>query len=182
MAKPDLSGSQARTASGPTIIGWREAVSLPDWGIRCIKTKIDTGARTSAIHVDNLHTLPNGRVRFDVIVKPSNGPDTPAVSVPVETELVRYSRVRSAGNVHLPRPVVRTRMRLGSLEREIELSLVSRHGLLCRLLLGRQAIKGDILIDPSTARRLSKSKSAKACGSITTRANSNGTNTRERST
>ena len=151
-----MGGQGRRTAdaeAAPLIIGWRERVALPDWGIASIKTKIDTGARTSAIHVDNLELLPGNRVGFDVIVA-TGGPGTEPRRVPVETDIVRISRVRLSHGRRQQRPVVATRMRLGSVERTIELSLVSRTHMLCRMLLGRMALKGNFLVDPGRARRL----------------------------
>ena len=137
-----------------TVVGWREPVALPDWGIAAIKTKIDTGARTSAIHVDNLVELPGDRVRFDVVVSASCG-NLPATRMNVETDVVRISRVKPSTGERQERLVVRTRMKLGEVERDIELSLVSRHGMLCRLLLGRTALEG-FFVDPSHAKRLAR--------------------------
>jgi len=133
----------------PQVIGWREPASLPDWGIGLLKTKVDTGARTSAIHVDNIQKLPGNRVRFDVVVRVSR-----LKTVSVETDVVRLSRVRPSTGARQQRLVVRTKVRLGGHEREIELSLVSRHGMLCRLLLGRSALKELFLVDPATPYRL----------------------------
>ena len=145
---------QTNSVSAPLIIGWRELVALPEWGIRAIKTKVDTGARTSAIHVDNIEELPDGRVRFVVIVKLGCGDDA-AHSVTVETEVQRITRVRPSTGKIQRRLVVTTHMRIGPVERKIELSLVSRHGMICRMLLGRRALRGDFLIDPSATRLLS---------------------------
>ena len=50
------------------VIGRREYVAFPDWGIRGVEAKIDTGARTSAIHVDNIKRLSGERVRFEVVL------------------------------------------------------------------------------------------------------------------
>jgi hypothetical protein len=141
-----------RTQSLPIIIGWREKVALPDWGIDSIKTKIDTGARTSAIHVADLEPLPGNRVRFNVIVAMDES-NAATVSVPVEADIVRISRVRLSHGRRQQRPVVATRMRLGPVERMIELSLVCRKHMLCRMLLGRMALKGNFLIDPSKRSR-----------------------------
>jgi len=129
------------------IIGWREPAALPDWGIDTIKTKMDTGARTSAIHVDNIERLPRNRVRFDVIIATEKC-DGLQHSVPVETDIVRTSRVRPSNGLREERLVVATRLRLGPVERVIELSLVSRRRMLCRMLLGRRALAGNFVIDP----------------------------------
>ena len=49
-----------------TVIGWREWIRMPDLGVRLIKVKVDTGARTSALHVDDLEYLPRNMLRFCV--------------------------------------------------------------------------------------------------------------------
>jgi hypothetical protein len=151
---------QEAIGASMAVIGWREPVALPDWGIRAIKTKIDTGARTSAIHVDNIREVEGDRVRFDVIVSPACDA-SPAKMVSVETGVVRLSRVKPTTGERQERLVVRARIQLGFVEREIELSLVSRHGMLCRLLLGRKALEG-FLVDPSRPKRLARRKSARS--------------------
>lgn len=128
--------------NGKPIIGRREYVAFPEWGIRGIEAKIDTGARTSAIHVDNIKRLAGGRVRFDVVLSRRK----PDQCVQVETDLVRFTRVRSSTGHQQERFVVATRMRIGDIRRRIELSLVCRKQMLCRMLLGRTALS-DLLID-----------------------------------
>ncbi|NQU48288.1 MAG: ATP-dependent zinc protease [Planctomycetes bacterium] len=126
----------------PMIIGWREFLALPDWGIPRIKAKIDTGARTSAVHVDNIELLPEDRIRFEVVVR-----EKPRFTVPVETTIHRFSRVRPTHDRVEMRPVVLTRLQLGEVEQMIELALVARPGMLCRMLLGRRALGPGILVD-----------------------------------
>ena len=57
-----------KTGREPIVIGWTELVDLPEWGIKDLRAKVDTGARTSALHVENIEELPRGYVRFDVIL------------------------------------------------------------------------------------------------------------------
>jgi len=52
----------------PLVIGWTEYVELPDWGVKRLRAKVDTGARSSALHVENIEELPRGRVRFDIVL------------------------------------------------------------------------------------------------------------------
>jgi len=138
---PPSTGESASHANRP-VIGWRESVSLPEWGIKRVTAKIDTGARTSAIHVEGIRKLANNRVRFDVVLSRKKKDNC----VPVTTKLVRVTRVRSSTGHRQERYVVSTQIRLGRLRRTIELSLVKRDQLLCRMLLGRNALR-ELLID-----------------------------------
>jgi len=127
----------------PHIIGSREIVDFPDWNVGGIEAKIDTGARTSAIHVEDVSRLKGGRVRFHLVISRRR----PFKHVPVSAELVRLSRVRTSTGHTQERYVVSTTVRLGTVRRRIELSLVGRDKMLCRMLLGRSALEG-FLIDP----------------------------------
>lgn len=127
----------------PIVVGWREVVAFPDWGIPRVRAKIDTGARTSAIHAAHIDELPDGRVRFEVVTR--ERPERR--SIWVEATPVRRTIIKPSSGERQVRIVCRTRMRVGPLEREIELSLVSREGMLCRLLVGRTALEGA-LVDP----------------------------------
>jgi hypothetical protein len=125
------------------VIGWNEVVDLPDWQIRRLRAKVDTGARTSALHVENIEELPRGHVRFDVVLHRARRDRR----VAVETRIVRRGRVRSSSGHYTTRIFVATRVRLGPIEREIELSLVDRGPMIYRMLLGRSALAGHVLVD-----------------------------------
>jgi hypothetical protein len=133
-----------RKAKEPVVVGWREFVALPEWGIPRLKAKIDTGARTSAIHVGALEELPDGRVRFEVVVR-----ETPKLRTTfVEATPVRRSTVKPSSGQRQERLVFRTRLEIGPVARDIELSLVSRKGMLCRMLVGRLALPSHVLVSP----------------------------------
>ncbi len=108
-----------------------------------MRAKIDTGARTSAIHVDRIESLSGGRVRFDIVVR--ERPRRRIVTA--EADVIRWSTVRPSHGGAQQRPVVRARIAIGAIEREAEISLVSREGMLCRMLIGRRALRG-LLVDP----------------------------------
>ncbi len=128
--------------NGKVLIGWREYVALPDWGIT-VRAKIDTGARTSALHVEDIEVLAGGRVRFEAVLRRA-----PERSIPVEAPLVGETVVRPSSGEPQARYVVATRMRLGGIERVIHLGLVSREHMLCRMLVGRRALEGQFIVDP----------------------------------
>jgi hypothetical protein len=119
-------------------VGWRELVDLPEWGVRRLPAKLDTGARTSALHVTGLVGLPGGRVAFEVVLS-RRRPDR---RVRVETDVIRTARVRSSTGVMTTRPVVKARLRLGPFEREIEIGLVDRGPMIHRMLIGRSGLTG----------------------------------------
>lgn len=133
-----------KASDNPTTIGWREFVSLPEWGITDLRAKADTGARTSAIDVADIQPLSRGKVTFHVVLSRNHRHHRKKVTATV----VRHSTVRSSLGRHEERYVVQTTARIGRIEREIEISLVCRKNLICRMLLGRSALKG-LLINPS---------------------------------
>ena len=128
-----------------SIVGWNEYIDLSEWGISRLGAKVDTGAKTSALHVENIKLLPRGRIGFDVMVHRTKRNRR----IPVKTKIVRRSRVKSSNGEFESRYFVRTRMRLGSTEKEIEISLVDRGKMIHRMLLGREALKGDFVVDVS---------------------------------
>ncbi|MCA8971779.1 MAG: ATP-dependent zinc protease [Planctomycetes bacterium] len=135
-------------------------MDLPDWGLKRVLAKIDTGANTSVIDVRSLEHLPDDRVRFEVVYRTKPTRRTRWI----EAEAVRWSVVKNTGGKPQERVVCRTKIRIGELEQMIELSLVARPRMRCRMLIGRRALKGVFLVDPAhvnvlTPRRVTTSKS-----------------------
>lgn len=132
---------------GPILVGWREWVALPAFGIGAIKAKADTGARTCAMHAESLqrHNVA-GTPMIGFRVFPFRGDRVTSVSV--EAVLVGERLVRSSDGDAQMRPIVRTTLEIAGLEREIELSLARRDLMGFRMLLGRVAL-GGMLVDPT---------------------------------
>ena len=129
------------------VIGWREWVGFPELGVARIKGKIDTGARSSALHVFGIEPFRrDGRsmLRFSVAVQQR----TRRVAVPAEAEQIEERTVRSSGGHEQVRPVILTSLALGGDIWPIELTLTRRDEMGFRLLVGRQAIRGRALVDP----------------------------------
>ncbi len=144
--KASKTRAAARTATGskprPPAIGWAEYVSFPAWGIHAIKAKVDTGAGISALHVDSVRELGEGRVRFEVVLHRTQG----HLRVTAEAPVLRRSRIKSSNGAWQERYVVAAVIRIGDVERHVEVSLVSRPDMVYRMLLGRGALHG-LLID-----------------------------------
>jgi hypothetical protein len=129
----------------PLVIGWNEYVDIPAWGVKRLRAKVDTGARSSALHVENLRELPRNRVEFDVILHRRKRDRR----VHVRTRISRHGRVRSSNGEYSTRVFVTVPVSIGPVVREIELSLVDRTKMIHRMLLGRTALAGPFLVDVS---------------------------------
>lgn len=136
----------------PSIIGWTEYIDFPEWDIAGLKAKVDTGARTSALHVENLVEHDDGWVTFDVMLHRHRQEHRQQV----RTRIVKVARVRSSSGHYTERCFVRARIRLGFVEKEIEFSLVSRRAMLFRMLLGRKALEHDFWVDVSRRNLLTR--------------------------
>lgn len=130
-------------ARDSVVIGWTEFVDLPEWGIRNLRAKVDTGARTSALHVENIEELPRGFVRFDVVLHRTLRDRR----IHVKARISRTGTVRSSSGHKSRRLFVETSLRLGPVEKRVEISLVDRQKMIHRMLLGRAALTGPFLID-----------------------------------
>jgi len=129
------------------LVGWREWLALPALGVRQIKAKVDTGARSSALHAFDVRRFTRGgteMVRFRV--HPIQR-DT-RQSVEAEQELVEMRRVKSSGGHQTLRPVILAEIELLGQRWTVELTLASRDTMGFRMLLGRQAIRGRYVVDP----------------------------------
>lgn len=127
-------------------IGWREWISLPQLGIGQIKVKIDTGARSSALHAFDIETFEvdgKSKVRFKVHPKQRNT----ILTVAAEAEIIDEREVRNSGGKAELRPVILTDVELMGTKWAIELTLTNRELMGFRMLLGRQAVRRQFVID-----------------------------------
>jgi hypothetical protein len=127
-------------------IGWREWVGLPGLGIRSIKAKIDSGARSSCLHAFDIE--PFGRdgqpwVRFTVHPIQANDDFVKQC----EAAVLDRRLVRSSNGVATERFVVLTTLEMVGQQLPIELTLANRDAMGFRMLIGREAIRGRFLID-----------------------------------
>ncbi len=130
----------------PFTVGWREWIMLPDLGIAWTKAKIDTGARSSSLHAHDLERFTiddTPWVRFSIHPWQASDLDPVVVECPVADERL----VRSSSGDEQERPVIRTKITLGSIEREIDVTLTRRDSMGFRMLLGREALRDGIVVD-----------------------------------
>ena len=142
------------------IIGWKEWIGLPDLGIPAVKAKIDTGARTSSLHVFNLEEfVANNRrmVRFGIHPLQRRKDILRYCEAPV----LEKRRVKDSGGHIEKRYVIRTTAVMGAVSWPIDITLTNRDPMLFRMLLGRKAVENRFLLNPGrsymTGRSLAKS-------------------------
>jgi hypothetical protein len=131
-------------------IGWREWVSLPKLGIEQIKVKVDTGARTSAIHAFEVEEFVDAgvkMVRFSLHPLQKRNDIVQTCVAPVVDERM----VSDSGGHREKRYVIQSPIRLGDHEWPIEITLTNRDTMMFRMLLGRSALAGRFLVQPESS-------------------------------
>jgi hypothetical protein len=131
------------------VIGCVEPVDIPSFGLFGLEARVDTGALTSALHVDGLTELGGGRVAFELgPVRGRGAKQRHVVSV------ARRGRVRVSSGALASRVFVAARVQVGPVLRRVEIGLVDRRKMEFRMLLGRSALAGYFVVDPALERTL----------------------------
>ena len=138
---------RSQTSNELKIIGWRERVALPELKVEQVKAKIDTGARSSALHafeIEEFKLNHKSMIRFQIHPRQRDNKYT----VRAEAELLEYRKVTSSVGHSQMRPTILTTVQLGQQQWQIELTLTNRDVMGFRMLLGRQAMRDRFLINP----------------------------------
>ena len=140
-----------------TVVGWREWIALPELGVDRIKVKIDTGARTSALHAFRIKPFERDGARYvHFFVHPVQDHRRPEIAC--EAPLVDDRIVVSSNGEREHRFVIETLARVDGWEWPIEITLTNRDEMGFRMLLGRQALRRRFVVDPGTSYKLSAPK------------------------
>jgi hypothetical protein len=132
--------------TAPIMLGWREWVALPELGVTRVRAKVDSGARSSALHVDE-------QWRFTEAGAPWVGfrltPGKASGVVEAHAPIFDERDVADSGGHRCKRIFLRTILQLAGQQRAIEINLTDRRGMLFPMLLGRTAIAGLFTVDPA---------------------------------
>jgi hypothetical protein len=140
--------------------GWREWVGLDGLGVNRIKAKLDTGARTSAIHAFDVESFSRDGerwVRFSIHPLQKND----NVAIACEERVADIRTVSNPGSRRERRYIIRTELSVGGESWPIDLSLTNRDEMGFRMLIGRTAMSGKLLVDPDHSYRVGKARRKK---------------------
>jgi len=142
------------------MVGWREWVALPSLGVEAIKAKIDTGARTSALHAwDQRVRAVDGEEWVSFVLHPLQR--NMARAKECTERVIDWRWVTNSGGHRERRCVIEVLLRLGEHERPIEVTLSNRDEMGFRMLLGRTALSGWLAVDPARSYLVGKRKRPK---------------------
>ena len=143
------SGDPHAKVDHPLVIGWKEYVEFPEWGIRSVKAKIDTGARTSALDVVSYELRQGDGQELMAELRLALDHKHPQRLTVVQAPVLRMVVVSKSSAMREQRPLIEATVRLGPVTKLVPLTITNRSGMRFRMILGRKALEGDFVIDVS---------------------------------
>jgi glutathione synthase/RimK-type ligase-like ATP-grasp enzyme len=131
-------------------LGREEWLALPQLGLPAVRAKVDTGASTSALHAEFITPfMSDGELHVRFITRPIPGRQEPAITC--IAKVIDKRRIASSSGERELRHVIRTEVAMGGRKWPIEVTLTGREGMRFRMLLGRQALQPDMVVQPTRA-------------------------------
>jgi len=155
--------TKSHAPRAPLVIGWRECVGLPDLGLTAVEAKIDTGARTSALHAEDVETFWQDDVHWARFHVPHGGRSH---ATDCTARLIDERNLKNTSGEPEERLVIETALVLNRRRWRIEVSLADRTNMTLPLILGRTALRRHrVLVDPGRShliRRMAGQKGKQA--------------------
>ncbi len=150
MLEPSLQASEiALPTRQPLRVGWKEYLQFTEWNLHHIRVKIDTGARTSALDVVRYELFETATGQAMATLLLALDRRHPGRFTRIQTPVLRTVMVRNTGGKHEERPVVETAVRIGPIHKRIRITLANRSSMRYRMILGREALNDDFVVDVS---------------------------------
>jgi hypothetical protein len=150
MLEPSAHPHDAASARRPQLtIGWKEHLQFTEWDLRRIRVKVDTGARTSALDVvryELTETADGGMMATLLLALDRRHPGR---FTRIHTPVLRTVVVSNTSGTREERPVVETAVRIGPVHKRIRITITNRSSMRYRMILGREALAGDFVVDVS---------------------------------
>ena len=132
---------KAATDQSVALFGWMEFVCLPDLGLEKVKAKLDTGARTSAIHAENIELFDHEGVEWVRFQTLPDWDDPKGGLRTVEAPVVHVREIKNTSGIPEERLVLKTKARFGKRKWTIDVSLADRSNMTFPMIVGRAALK-----------------------------------------
>jgi len=145
---PRANTAIVRPAPARLLLGWREWLSLPELGVACVRAKVDSGARSSSLHVQEQQLFEReGRQLVRFVLDPGL---RDSQRLTVEAEVIDQRVVTDSGGHRNTRVFIRTVLQLPTGQAwPIEINLTERRNMLFPMLLGRTALRRRCLVEPA---------------------------------
>jgi hypothetical protein len=130
-------------------IGWKEYLEFTEWDLRRIRVKIDTGARTSALDVARYELMETAGGELMATLYLALDRRHPGRFTRIHTPVLRTVVVRNTAGLREERPLVETTVRIGPVRKRIRITITNRSSMRYRMILGREALANDFVVDVS---------------------------------
>jgi len=139
----------SQPSAGPRLVGWKEYLGFPEWGVARVKVKIDTGARTSALGVMSYELRQADGLGLVAELRLSLQRKQSEPSMVVHAPVLRMVVVRNSTGMYEQRPLIETEVCLGSVCKRVRFTITNRAAMRFPVILGRKALEGDFVVDVS---------------------------------
>jgi hypothetical protein len=143
----DLKPSPMAVKHPHLVVGWREYIALPRFGILNMVGKVDTGAKTSSLHAEKIEEFEkDGALWVRFVTHPIARKKVPEIAC--EAKVLEKRTVKSSNGTQQERYVIVTQLCIGGYQWPIDVTLATRKAMGHRLLLGRSALASHVLVNP----------------------------------